>query len=524
VGAVIGVAWSVVLAALIGSSPPVVAAEIKIATADESATDWLSVWADINEESLRQDDAAPIPNGGQPGVEPTIEQPISERIADDETDVRLAQFQLPQPAPDGEAPSKQLPQRLTYEYTYGTESDITYRANPDLDDQVRDDFLIVTPQLNGSVTYRPSDWLETMLEMSMEREFPVREEAVVTLPGGELQYAETRRLSILVDQALVTFKSATDPLELTVGRKNFEDNRHWLYDASLDAALVSFKQGSFRAETSLSRENLWDLDLTSKVERDRINNYILYADYRGIEDINLGGYTIMRHDLDQMEGRALLMGLRSVGMVSENFSYWSELALLRGEDEGSRRFSGFGVDVGGTYRFRGLPFSPNVTLGYAFGSGDKNPDDDKNNEFRQTGLQSNEAKFAGVSEFLVYGEALDPELSNLEILTVGLGFRPAPNISTDFVFHRYQLDELAEELRNSALTALMNQDDTQLSKDVGSGFDIVIGWRNLFGVRRLGLDVRAGWFFPGKAFQIEEEGGSFRKADKGISMIAKLWW
>jgi alginate production protein len=360
--------------------------------------------------------------------------------------------------------------------------------------------------------------------MTIEREFPVEEERVVTLPNGDLQFAENRRTSLLVDQAFVTIKDVTDPFELTLGRKNFEDARHWLYDTSLDTALVSVKKGTFRAEASVSRENLWDLNLTDKVQRDRIDTYILYADYRGIEDIKLAGYTVMRHDLDGLEGRSLLMGVRSQGTISENFSYWSDLAILRGEDEESRRFSAFGIDVGGTYRFTGLPFNPNITLGYAFGTGDGNPDDNKNGEFRQTGLQSNEAKFAGVSEFLVYGEALDPELSNLEIFTVGLGFRPAPNVSTDFVYHRYRLDEIAEELRDSALTALMNQDATQLSREVGSGFDIVIGFRSLFGVRRLGLDVRAGWFIPGKAFQIEEADGSFSKADKGISVIAKLWW
>ncbi len=547
--AAVGVTWSAVLVVIFGSSLPAVAAETKIDTVDDGPTDALLVWADATGESLRQDDAAMIPNGGQLRAEPISEQqasvdaskdvwfyfdstsagnsagqPTKAHTADDAIDIQLAQFQLPQPTSEGEAPSKQLPQRLTYEYSYGTESEVTYRVNPDLNDRVRDDFLIVTPQLNGSVTYRPSDWLETTLEMTIEREFPVQEEQVVTLPDGELQFAENRKTSLLVDQAFVTLKDVTDPFELTLGRKNFEDNRHWLYDTSLDTALVSFKQGAFRAEASVSRENLWDLDLTDKVQRDRIDTYMLYAGYRGIEDIRLAGYTVMRHDLDGLEGRPLLMGVRSLGTVSESFSYWSELALLRGEDEQSRRYSAFAIDVGGTYRFTGLPFNPNVTLGYAFGSGDKNPDDNKNSEFRQTGLQSNEAKFAGVSEFLVYGEALDPELSNLEIFTVGLGFRPAPNVSTDFVYHRYLLDEIAEELRDSALTALMNQDDTQLSKDMGSAFDIVIGLRNLFGVRRLGLDLRAGWFIPGKAFQIDDGGGSFRKADQGISVVAKLWW
>ena len=172
-------------------------------------------------------------------------------------------------------------------------------------------------------------------------------------------------------------------------------------------------------------------------------------------------------------------------------------------------------------------------MGYAYGTGDDNPNDSKNHEFRQTGLQSNEARFSGVSNFKVYGEALDPELSNLRILTAGIGFRPASNVFVDLVYHRYRLNRLADGVRGSSLTAQMNQDDTQLSKKVGSGLDIVIGFRNLFGLRRLGLDLRAGLFFPKGAYRIEEkfidpetgdEKSSFRKPNKGVSFIAKLWY
>jgi alginate production protein len=77
------------------------------------------------------------------------------------------------------------------------------------------------------------------------------------------------------------------------------------------------------------------------------------------------------------------------------------------------------------------------------------------------------------------------------------------------------LDETTEELRNSAITAQLNQGS--LSRDVGSGLDIVIGMRNLFGVKRLGMDLRGGWFFPGAAFKPDGP-------DKGFSVVSKFWW
>src|SRR2546427_12441559 len=75
----------------------------------------------------------------------------------------------------------------------------------------------------------------------------------------------------------------------------------------------------------------------------------------------------------------------------------------------------------------------------------------------------------------------------------------------------------------------MNQVDPlrPRSKDVGSGLDLVIGFRRLFGLRRLGLDVRMGWFYPGQAFlrnQGDEEAPVIRRADQAMSVIAKFWW
>ena len=482
--AAVGVVWLTALAVVLGSGLPVVAAEEK-------------------------------------------EQSIKERAADDATNVQVAQFKLPKPPRKGEPPAKQLLKRLTFQYGYGSESEITYRRDPDLNRRIKDDFLILTPELNGFIRYQPTDWLEATLEVIFEREIAALEEDRIVLPDGEIQFAPDRKFSLLIDQAFVTVKDFTDPFAISVGRRNYEDERHWLYDISMDIASISLKLGKFRAEALVGREVLFHLDLLKAQERDRIDTYILYSDYRGIEDIKLAAYTVLRDDRARLGARPLLMGVRSQGMPSETFSYWTELAHMRGRDELKRNFSAYSFDVGATYRFLDLPFNPNFTLGFAFATGDDNRSNNKNNEFRQTGLQSNEGKFAGISEFKTYGEALDPELSNLKIFTVVLGFRPAPNVSVDFVYHHYWLHEIADEIRNSALTAQTNQVNTRLSKNVGNAFDIVLGVRSLFGVRRLGMDLRAGWFFPGKSFlrgEGDEDNPNIRDADNGFALVAKFWW
>ena len=438
--------------------------------------------------------------------------------------IEPAQFQLP-PAPSkpGAEPAPALPRQLKYEYVIGSESEGNYRRNSDLDSKVSDDFATLQPQVNVIATYRPTDWLETRVEVILERQMLIHGNRNYTLPDGQPAHHPADRNSLLLDQAYFTIHNVTDPFVFSLGRRNYEDERHWLYDTSLDIGAVGFKGGRFRAEASFGREALVDLDALQRQQKDRVNTLILYGEYRAFEDTKLAAYTIRREDRDNRDGRWQILGLRSIGFPTESFNYWTEFAATRGRDENSRRLAGYGLDVGGTYRFRGLPLNPNITLSFAYGSGDHNMDDDTNGEFRQSGLQSNLQKFAGLAEFKYYGEALDPELSNLKILTVGLGFRPWRDISVDFIYHRYWLDVVAEDLRNSALTAQMNQDPTRASRDVGQALDVVLGFRNVFGIQRLGIDVRGGLFFPGSAFRNDRGDDNYVDADSAAAVVAKFW-
>lgn len=469
--------------------------------------------------------AATAPDGGKQPAQPTSK-------------FGMAQFVIPKASTAGKAPPLQLQQRLTYQYAYGSQSEIIYHRNPDLNRSVRDDTLIVNPQLNGYITYRPTDWLETTLEMLFEREIAAIEEAVVVLPNGETQLAAPRRFALIIDQLFVAFKGLDDHFRFTVGRRNYEDERHLLFDTSLDVASLSLRLGRFRAEAAFGREILFDLDLlgggesaahqlAAKRRKDLINTYLFRVDYRGLEDLKLGAYMVYRDDRAGIEGRPLLMGLSAHGVPSNSLTYWGELAFVRGRDELSQKLMGYGFDVGATYRLMGVPLYPSATLAYAFGSGNGSSEDGKNREFRQTGLQSNESRFAGITKFRWYGEALDPELTNLRIITAGLGIRPAANLTVEVVYHRYWLNEIATDLRSTVLTALMNQVEGRASKDVGSEIDFVVGVRNLFGVRRLGVDLRVGWFFPGDAFLLNQgtpESPSVRSADNSLKMRARFWW
>ena len=467
----------------------------------------------------------------RPGAVTALERSFMRQAADDVSNYRLAQFSVPKETRKGDTPGKQaveavkLPSVLKYQYAIGSDTELSYLKNPDLNRNVRDDSIIFAPTFFGLLTYRPYSWLDTTLELTLERQIPLHEEDNVVLPDGSVKLRERKRLSLLVDQANVTFRKL-GPFEITVGRRNFEDERLWLYDVALDGFSVKYKQGNFHIEASASRENYFDGEMLFHVPRiNSIDNFMLYLEYRGIEDNKLAAYAIQRNNRWGAD-KPLHLGMRMYGSPADRFNYWYEFALTRGQDDEHHDFMGKAFDVGAQYRFLDLPLKPSVTLGYAYGSGDNNPNDNKNHEFRQTGLQSNEGRFNGVTQFKIYGEMLDPELTNLRIFTAGVGFRPAGIVFLDLVYHNYRLVEMAEgDLFSSSLTARMNQDPTQQSKDLGNEIDIILGFRNLFGFRKFGFEVRAGKFFPGRAYRIPEgdpNAPTFRGADNAFSMLAVL--
>lgn len=456
-------------------------------------------------------------------------RPQVDTVPYEPADIRLAQFQVPPAAAGPEkAPALQAPKRLTYQYSLGSESLVEHRRNRDLTKRLRDNSTIAVPEFNGILVYRPTDWLDMTVEAVVGKEFALQEESRVTLPSGEVVFPPKRRASAVIDQAFVRVHTITAPFEFALGRRNYEDERHWLYDTSMDIASVAARWGRFRIEVFGGRETWVDLDIAPGIQqvRDRNDTYVVYADYR-LENARLASYLVARNDRAGLEGHPRLYGVRAIGSPSERLNYWLELAHLAGKDENRRRFEGIGFDVGATYRWTGVRHLPSITLGYAFGSGDGNPNDSMNREFRQTGIHSNETRFANIPPFQIYGETFAPELSNLKLLTVGFGFRPAPLVSVDLVYHRYRLHRIADTFRSSALTAEINQIDNRMSKDLGQAVDVVLGFRRLFGFRRLGLDLRTGWFFPGDAF-LQNDGTDARpllhKAHKGFAVVSKIWW
>ena len=130
-------------------------------------------------------------------------------------------------------------------------------------------------------------------------------------------------------------------------------------------------------------------------------------------------------------------------------------------------------------------FIPHFTLiaGRATGSGDNNPDDNRDKSYRHMGLQ-------GDTE--IFGELYQPELSNLDINLIGVKWRMNENLELALFRYDYRQRKLSDELRDVSLEV----DPTGTSKDLGQELDLVIS------LEQGGLEfiVTVAEFKPGRAY------------------------
>lgn len=289
----------------------------------------------------------------------------------------------------------------------------------------------------------------------------------------------------------VAFENIRPGLTLLAGRQDFEDDRKWYFDEELDGIRLTYEREALSLEAAVTRELLFRKNLLeSRPDEDAINNYFLKAGYEVGEKHTLSAYTLVRDGMSGVDEELIFYGLSAQGQLTDNLSYWGEFAHLRGRD-GDDRLRGLGVDLGATLRLEGT-WQPSLTLAYAMGTGDE--DGGRDGRFRQSGLEGNEARFNGVEDFRYYGEALDPELSNIRILTAGVGVRPTENSSIDLVAHKYWQDVSEDgRLPGAAVRAEANGD----SRDLGTGIDLIFGYRE---IEDVALGLRLGWFMPGDAF------------------------
>ena len=413
------------------------------------------------------------------------------------TDPDGAREEAPRPDVGTDAPPEPRT-RVAPFLTLGAQLEVEYifARNLDLTDATRDDFSLLTPELQLALSFDPGPRVQIFVNLELSQEFALA-----------APQPEERRLSVGLKEAFLLVKDlAPGGLALQVGRQPFKDDREWLYDEDLDAVRAFWHPAGLELQLSVSRLGLFRTELLDHDSTGQTNNYLVYGRYRLGTAVAPAAYVFVRDDRSPPRERPVFVGLQAGGALGEALTYWLELAHVRGRD-GSRSIRGWGVDAGVTYTVD-FPLRPSMTAAYAVGSGDSNPDGRIDRAFRQTGLQENEARWAGVTRFKYYGELLDPELSNLAIITVGLGLRPTRQSSVDLVYHEYRQQTASTQLRGAALAA----DPSGLSPRLGSELDLVVGYDGVKGLEVKGV---LSYFIPGQAFP---------QADGSVFASVKLEW
>ncbi len=318
---------------------------------------------------------------------------------------------------------------------------------------------------------------------------------------------------------------------LRVGRQNIREKREWWWDENLDAMTVLYEEGSWELEFGIAQELMKVSDRQDGIdpeEKDLLRVFT-HAKWHWAPKQQLAFFflnqddgspsvevnqQISKNEVDQVDADLSWLGIRAMGRWKMGslgkMYYWLDTAYVDGKEtvfdfddipDGrsevqsrvTQDVQAWAIDIGATWETE-LRGTPSLTLGYAIGSGDRNPNDNTNHAFRQTGLQDNNGRFSGVDRFRYYGELLRPELSNITIGTIAIGFPVLKNSSIEILYHQYRQVELKKgRLRDADIKA----DVLGKNKEIGQEIDVVIGLEEWV---HLEVELISAFFLAGDAF------------------------
>ena len=320
---------------------------------------------------------------------------------------------------------------------------------------------------------------------------------------------------------------------LQAGRLPWVERRSWWWDEDLDGLRWTHQFGDLAVQTGVAQE--WGRASSAWSGIDPVQRGVLrwfgqvgwtYAPRHSVEAFWLKardrsgvqtGRLANEDETDPSDFSGHWLGLRASGEwrgeSGQRLSYWADAAAVRGRDRltafdedangrftagstESARVKGHAFDLGGVWS-GGSAWRPSLTLAYAKGSGGVS-DGQRDDNFRQTGLQENRQRLGGIKRVRRYGELLRPELSNLEVMTVGAGVRLTPTSSVELLGHQYRQATPATEWRGARLSA----DPGGTNAALGREFDLVYAWRPSGQVE---LVLSGSRFLPGAAFSAQEQ-------------------
>lgn len=303
----------------------------------------------------------------------------------------------------------------------------------------------------------------------------------------------------------VDFSSDSQNRNLTLGSQSVYEGRGWWWDDTLDLVLFTVSNDRWLLQTGIGvqashrlfGERFDDNDevvralgeLTFQWQDQQTASVFVFSEFDHSERLQ-PGTPVDESLLDDSGNQLYWLGIRSQGTIDQEIwpsvHYWIDLAHVGGRetryvqvsdksdddtvvvaDSNRVDLDGWGMDLGVSMQ-TSLPAKPRLSIGFATTFNGAGMNDETDRSFRQTGLQSNEMllkPFYGASS---YGLVLNPELSNLQILTLGIGFDVLTSSYVSLLGHDYHILSTAESLRGADLDPTFNG----LEKHVGHAIDL----------------------------------------------------
>jgi len=318
-------------------------------------------------------------------------------------------------------------------------------------------------------------------------------------------------------------------LSLSIGRQTFRDLHSWNYDVELDAIRLKFSRTLLQWELAyggrLFDYRMGDDEYRPSIESSRfllgtLQHQWHYKHYVGAYSLTEQNSVsedqtsvVFRAD-ELIEPRTNLTwyGIKSHGEYSTTrgaFKYSGTLATLYGDTQalstttlgnGDRQVTAFTNQTikGGMAIDLRLAWQPAekkyaIALNYATASGDNTVGSGNQKRYVQPNIATNKSRVLGDSRYRYYGEALNPDLSNLHIATITAGRPMNDNIWIEAAYHLYRQDKASPYLEASSPKLSPNGN----SRDIGQGLDLVLGGTLKNGSK---LQVILSGFWGGNAF------------------------
>ena len=271
------------------------------------------------------------------------------------------------------------------------------------------------------------------------------------------------------------------------GRQKIDDLFSSLVDETLDGLRITVENEALQLDFSYTREN-W-IEASTEERDDETFNALTQLTYRPDENSAWMPFALFRDQQALNPGdetaETFWLGLQGIIEPSESWRFWFDATARNGEsiDENERTdLGGFALNLGASWKHNGR-FKPVYSVALAHASDD----------YRQSGLHSNDFRPNKKNEFRYLGEVLDPELANLQILTLAAGAQIAKQWRVDIAAHSYEQVELEDNIRGSDL----EYEPEGLNTGIGTALDLVVSYRPTSQLNMLGT---AGVFDPGSAF------------------------